>query len=434
MNEKMKVKIAGVTGLDMCAAAGRISTKQGTASEIFSQSVGNPSNANLIHKVLSSGHRSVMEHCVFNIIFENVSVFVEQFMIEFRLASFTVQSRRYVDFGNVGRWVPESLDDEGVRRYNEHMDSLFALYNEMTDAGIPKEDARFVLPYCFHSNFFVTCNARELLNIILAMLHGRGKVYPEIRKIGECLAGQFEEYFPGEIEAAAKKYSSEAKAYVSEVCDPAVVTSSAELVGYSGDCSFVLASAERGFVPRSGITAEDIIADSRPRELELLNFTFDVKDISLSTLTHFSRHRMQTLIIPNVASAVMRGHHILPQSIENSVFAKRYMKAFSDNAAALREFLTYGNAEDAVYFAMSGNTVDIITSMNGREFALFCRLRTCSRAQWEIRNTAVIMLDEARRKCDICRLFGPSCFMTGVCPEGRMTCGKIEEIKKAFSK
>ena len=35
--------------------------------------------------------------------FENVSVFCEQFIIEFRLASFTVKSRRYVDFADAQR-------------------------------------------------------------------------------------------------------------------------------------------------------------------------------------------------------------------------------------------------------------------------------------------------------------------------------------------
>ena len=53
------------------------------------------------------GHMSFIEHATFTIAFENVSAFVEQFFIEFRLASFTIKSRRYVDFGKMGFYIPK---------------------------------------------------------------------------------------------------------------------------------------------------------------------------------------------------------------------------------------------------------------------------------------------------------------------------------------
>ena len=88
------------------ASGGRISTMEGTAGEIWqkSLSLGEEKNERLIGKVVSSGHTSVLEHAHVNLAFEDVSVFAEQFLIEFRLASFTVKSRRYVDFSNCG-WV-----------------------------------------------------------------------------------------------------------------------------------------------------------------------------------------------------------------------------------------------------------------------------------------------------------------------------------------
>lgn len=90
------------TGEELCAASGRISTQKGTAIEIYEKSHDKEKNASLIGKVTRSGHTSTLEHCFYNLAFSNVSVVVEQFMIEFRLASFTVQSRRYVDFGDCG--------------------------------------------------------------------------------------------------------------------------------------------------------------------------------------------------------------------------------------------------------------------------------------------------------------------------------------------
>ena len=95
----------------MISSGGRISTMEGTAGQIWQKSLelGEEKNERLIGKVVSSGHTSVLEHGYVNLSFENVSVFAEQFLIEFRLASFTVKSRRYVDFSNCG-WVTPFAD------------------------------------------------------------------------------------------------------------------------------------------------------------------------------------------------------------------------------------------------------------------------------------------------------------------------------------
>lgn len=104
MDYKSEVKIVGYSncGENLCAAGGRISTQPGDVFDILEKSKDAEKNASLIQKVTKSGHNSVIEHLFFNLAFRNVSVVVEQFMIEFRLASFTVKSRRYVDFGDAG--------------------------------------------------------------------------------------------------------------------------------------------------------------------------------------------------------------------------------------------------------------------------------------------------------------------------------------------
>lgn len=71
----------------ICASAARISTTEGDANLILEKSRDNSANDTLIKKVLQSGHRSIIEHAVFNISSCNVSAFVEQYFIEFRLAS-----------------------------------------------------------------------------------------------------------------------------------------------------------------------------------------------------------------------------------------------------------------------------------------------------------------------------------------------------------
>ena len=159
----------------MIASGGRISTMDGTAGEIYAKSLaaGQEKNEKLIGKVLSSGHTSVLEHCYVNLSFENVSVLAEQFLIEFRLASFTVKSRRYVDFSKAGYVSPAFADDAQRVVFENTAASLFRTYDALEAAGIPKEDARFVLPYCFCSNFFCSMNARELVHVMNELTYGR---------------------------------------------------------------------------------------------------------------------------------------------------------------------------------------------------------------------------------------------------------------------
>ena len=172
----------------------------GTADEIYAKSLaaGQEKNEKLIGKVLSSGHTSVLEHCYVNLSFENVSVLAEQFLIEFRLASFTVKSRRYVDFSERGlcraglsrrRRRRRLFDADGPARCSR-------IYDELEAAGVPKEDARFVLPYCFCSNFFCSMNARELVHVMNELTYGRGSGIPELRALGESLFAQCEAQLP----------------------------------------------------------------------------------------------------------------------------------------------------------------------------------------------------------------------------------------------
>ena len=77
--------------------------------------------------------------------------------------------------------------------------------------------------------------------------------------------------------------------------------------------------------------------------------------------------------------------------------------------------------------------MDLMTTMNARELQHFIRLRTCTRAQWEVRGIALAALRQLRGTCpDLFRHYGPSCFLLGRCPEGAMSCGRMEEMGRAF--
>ena len=68
-------------GERIVSCGGRISTRPGTAVELYKKATDKQKNLNLISKVVASGHKTVLEHHNFNIAFNNVSIFVEQYLI-----------------------------------------------------------------------------------------------------------------------------------------------------------------------------------------------------------------------------------------------------------------------------------------------------------------------------------------------------------------
>ena len=105
-----------------------------------------------------------------------------------------------------------------------------------------------------------------------------------------------------------------------------------------------------------------------------------------------------------------------------------YAAAFEKQAALAAKLRSMGfAAADMGYLALAGHVIDIMFTMNGRELLHFLKLRTCTRAQWEIRSAAKQMLSQLRDRCDdIFWVYGPSCLVDGRCPEGRLSCGKPE--------
>lgn len=453
LNQNSKAVIIGITdcGETVPAAAGRISTQTGTAMEIFEQSRGNDKNASLISKVTRSGHNSTIEHTVFNIAFQNVSVTVEQFVIEFRLASFTVKSRRYVDFASLGCYTPRFGSKSLETRYREHMEYLYSEYAAFIEAGVAKEDARFLLPYSLYSNFYCTLNARELLHMLYSMLYGRGSEITEIRELGRSIYEQASKMTPGIFtDFENRRPSSPEKPYFDYKELPGAVRSNelTELISYTqypAQCIARAALIEHTNLSEYSIDRivaepdecgkiiEKIAATRRPRALESVNFTFRLNGVSLSCLTHFARHRMQSIGIPSLLSTD-RNRFILPPEIaKREDLLIRYRDAFKKTAILCNEFRTEGVSEDLlVYLQLSGTALDIVTTMNGRELLLFLKLRTCNRAQWEVRAYAVEMLKKLRKiSPEIFRFYGPGCY-TGKCPEGPLTCGRAAETAELF--
>ncbi|MCD6434699.1 MAG: FAD-dependent thymidylate synthase [Candidatus Diapherotrites archaeon] len=120
----------------------------------------------LLKHVIESGHWSVLEHVSFTFAIEGISRACSHQLVRHRIASYSQQSQRYVNEENFNYILPKSIADNKkfAERFRNFMDSARDFYAEMIANGIPKEDARFVLPNATETRIIVTMNTRSLYN------------------------------------------------------------------------------------------------------------------------------------------------------------------------------------------------------------------------------------------------------------------------------
>ena len=164
-----------------------------------------------IEKQLSRGHYGLWEHPQITISVKGVSRATMAQITRHRHMSFDVQSQRYVDFSDKEAVVPRSLEDpnhfsretglvdlenreEHEQTFESHTKEAFDRYQEMVDAGVPKEDARFMLPVGTPVNFTMSGNARTMMHVL--NLRQKANAQWEIRDLSELIVQELEEWMP----------------------------------------------------------------------------------------------------------------------------------------------------------------------------------------------------------------------------------------------
>jgi thymidylate synthase (FAD) len=145
------------------AAAARLCYSDASISQLLDRA---PEQApKLLRKILDMGHLSVLEHVSFTFGIEGISRACSHQLVRHRIASYSQQSQRYVSHeAPFEAVVPESIAarPELAARFDRYLAATHELYRELLEAGIPAEDARFVLPNAAATKLVMTMNAREL--------------------------------------------------------------------------------------------------------------------------------------------------------------------------------------------------------------------------------------------------------------------------------
>ena len=122
--------------------------------------------AAFVERLMSYGHMSPFEHLSFTFGIEGVSRTLTHQLVRHRIASYSQKSQRYVNEKEFEYITPPSIqaNDEALGCYEAVMKMLNNAYGKLVDLGIPKEDARYVLPNACETKIIVTMNARSLFN------------------------------------------------------------------------------------------------------------------------------------------------------------------------------------------------------------------------------------------------------------------------------
>jgi thymidylate synthase (FAD) len=147
---------------------------------------------------LKTGHGSPLEQVVFWFAIAGVSRSLSHQFVRHRIGiSFEQQSQRYVKFkeDKLAFVMPESwsraaLDDD----FAALLAQTSALYAKALKAGIPAEDARFILPNAAPTNFHVMVNFAEMLHICDLRLCVRAQW--EIRRMVALMRAEIKRILP----------------------------------------------------------------------------------------------------------------------------------------------------------------------------------------------------------------------------------------------
>ena len=194
---------------------------------------------------------------------------------------------------------------------------------------------------------------------------------------------------------------------------------------------------------------------------EHVSFTFGIEGISRACSHQLVRHRIASYSQKSQRYVNENGFEfITPPEIEELPEAKaefdRLMEQITESYDKIADLLTANHTarltaegldkktaaskarklanEDARFVLPNACETKIVVTMNVRSLFNFFEHRCCNRAQWEIRAVAEEMLRLCKGAApNIFCHAGPSCVVSGKCPEGKMSCGKMKEVQAKYA-
>ncbi len=148
----------------LVAAAARLCYSDKSADELLENFTPDKVEG-FVRKLVSLGHESPMEHVSFTFAIDGISRACSHQLVRHRIGvSFSQKSQRYVKEKQFDYVTPPKIaaKPELAAEFEQAMADMQAVYEKLLAAGVPAEDARFVLPNAASTSLVVTMNVRSL--------------------------------------------------------------------------------------------------------------------------------------------------------------------------------------------------------------------------------------------------------------------------------
>ncbi len=138
----------------------------------------------------------VIDHVVYMFEIEDCSRVTTHQLVRHRAASYDQESQRFSAATREGVVTPPHIasNETASKVYEEALKEIYAAYEKLVAAGIPKEDARYVLPNGIKTKIVMTISARSLMHIVWQRTALQAQW--EIRELATTLLNQAREATP----------------------------------------------------------------------------------------------------------------------------------------------------------------------------------------------------------------------------------------------
>src|SRR2546422_7139751 len=110
----------------------------------------------------------LLDHIVYMFEIEDCSRVTTHQLVRHRVASYDQESQRFSSASREGFVTPPSVqsNESAMRVYDEALKAAHQAFENMIALGVPKEDARYVLPNAIKTKLVMTVTAKSLMHIV----------------------------------------------------------------------------------------------------------------------------------------------------------------------------------------------------------------------------------------------------------------------------
>lgn len=381
--------------------------------------------------------------------------------------SYVQQSQRYVALHNDAYLLPQ-LEQKDIDSAKQLIERSFNLYEKMSKLKqgehkgrpklenylhlIPIEDARYILPLSTMTNICITMTGDKLYELFCLINDKKYKsVFHQFKQeLSVYLPSNLINLFPDDWDSDYNKELIEV--FHQDTLDEIRPENKLVLIKYFKNLDLKVGlgamTSTQGNPPSETLAlwgdeainkaknvAERVLGYGHESISEQARTTVGMM-CSLVTYHQQIRHRLPESYREDLLNLIKDKERpvITPPSIKDSMFYEEFLRLtelFKDYR--LFVYNKYGQ-DKAFSFLLNCDQIKMIISTNARIDVNILAERTCMNAQWEIRELAIQKLKILRGLSDILYENAlPSC-IRGKCKEGKLTCGKQQEVRNLFSR